>query len=160
MQLIFLAFSGVIWPESTKNIPAKAGGICTILMQPIVILRQAAVYIKDLSKKRNIMEIKKSDWKLFRERLPGWQEAYMERLVDEYIEYLNSDERASTKFWEMEKKIKQDRSKPGVLLSLEKKNVDFDLMHLLKDEAINFDDLEGFSPELIERVRELSNVKW
>ena len=27
------------------------------------------------------MEVSKSDWKLFRERIVDWQEAYMERLV-------------------------------------------------------------------------------
>ncbi len=74
------------------------------------------------------IEITKSDWKLFRERLPGWQEKYMERLVEEYAKYLQSDLPASTKFWEMEKRIKEDKRRPGVQLSLEKKNVDFDLM--------------------------------
>ena len=106
------------------------------------------------------IDIKKSDWKLFRERLPGWQEKYMERLVDDYAHYLQSDEKASTKFWEMEKRIKQDKRKPGVLLSLEKKNVDFDLMRLMKDGAIEEKDLEGFSQELIDRVIELCNVDW
>ena len=106
------------------------------------------------------IDIKKSDWKLFRERLPGWQEKYMERLVDDYAHYLQSDEKASTKFWEMEKRIKQDKRKPGVLLSLEKKNVDFDLMRLMKDGAIEEKDLEGFSLELIDRVIELCNVDW
>jgi hypothetical protein len=28
-----------------------------------------------------MVEISKSDWKLFRERLPEWQEHYMERLT-------------------------------------------------------------------------------
>jgi hypothetical protein len=37
-----------------------------------------------------MVEISKSDWKLFRERLPEWQEHYMERLTKEYIEYLKS----------------------------------------------------------------------
>ncbi|MBQ3291101.1 MAG: hypothetical protein IJH43_01840 [Mogibacterium sp.] len=106
------------------------------------------------------MEIKKSDWKLFRERLPGWQEKYMEQLVKEYADYLQSDVPASTKFWEMEKRIKEDKHRPGVLLSLEKKNVDFDLMRLMKDGAIEEKDLEGFSQELIDRVIELYNVKW
>ena len=32
------------------------------------------------------IEIKKRDWKLFRERLPGWQEKYMEKLVAEYAD--------------------------------------------------------------------------
>ena len=112
-----------------------------------------------MEERRN-MEIKKSDWKLFRERLPEWQEKYMERLVGEYVRYLQSNLPASTKFWEMEKKIKQDKNKPGVLLSLEKKNVDFDLMRLMKDGVIRGDDLNGFSQELIDRVLELYNVKW
>ena len=30
------------------------------------------------------MNISKKDWKLFRERLSGWQENYMEGLVKEY----------------------------------------------------------------------------
>lgn len=84
----------------------------------------------------------------------------MDRLVEEYANYLQSDLPASTKFWEMEKRIKEDKRRPGVLLSLVKKNVDFDLMHLMKDGAIGEKDLEGFSQELIDRVIELYNVKW
>lgn len=106
------------------------------------------------------IDIKKSDWKLFRERLPGWQEKYMERLVEEYVQYLQGDLPASTKFWEMEERIKTDKRHPGVLLSLEKKKMDFDLMHLMKDGAITEKDLEGFSQELIDRVIELYNVNW
>ena len=33
------------------------------------------------------MDISKKDWKLFRERLSGWQENYMEGLVKEYANY-------------------------------------------------------------------------
>lgn len=106
------------------------------------------------------IEIKKSDWKLFMERLPEWQEKYMERLVEEYAKYLQSDLPASTKFWELEKRIKEDKRRPGVQLSLEKKNVDFDLMYLMNDGAIDEADLEGFSQELIDRVIELSKVEW
>ena len=32
------------------------------------------------------MEVSKSDWKLFRTRIGDWQEAYMERLVKEYMD--------------------------------------------------------------------------
>jgi len=42
------------------------------------------------------MDISKSDWKLFREKLPGWQEAYMERLNNEYVALLTSNEKAWT----------------------------------------------------------------
>lgn len=37
------------------------------------------------------MDISKKDWKLFREKLPGWQEKYIESLVKEYINFLNDD---------------------------------------------------------------------
>ena len=33
------------------------------------------------------MDISKKDWKLFRERLSGWQENYMEGLVKEYVNF-------------------------------------------------------------------------
>ena len=36
-----------------------------------------------------MVEISKRDWKLYRERLPKWQEHFMERLTREYIELLN-----------------------------------------------------------------------
>lgn len=42
-----------------------------------------------------IMDISKKDWKLFRERLSGWQENYMEGLVKEYVNFLNDDKKAS-----------------------------------------------------------------
>ena len=31
------------------------------------------------------------DWKLFRKKIPGWQEAYMDKLNKEYIENLNGE---------------------------------------------------------------------
>ena len=46
------------------------------------------------------------DWKLFRSKLPGWQEAYMEKLNQEYIELLSGEGNASSKFWALEKRIR------------------------------------------------------
>ena len=61
------------------------------------------------------MEISKKDWKLFRERLSDWQENYMKGLVKEYVDFLNDDTKhASEKFWELEKRIKEDKHHPGV----------------------------------------------
>ena len=101
------------------------------------------------------MEISKKDWKLFRERIGDWQERYMEKLVGEYIELLGSDEPASDKFWDLDSRIKQDKKNPGVMLELHKADVDFDLARLIKLKVIGCDDLEGFSDELKDRVREL-----
>ena len=44
------------------------------------------------------MECSKEDWNLFRSKVPGWQEAYMERLNKEYIQILSSEGKASDKF--------------------------------------------------------------
>ena len=56
-----------------------------------------------------MMEISKADWKLFRSRIAEWQEVYMERLIKEYVEILNGEGAASDKFWELEKRIKNDK---------------------------------------------------
>ena len=39
------------------------------------------------------MEISKRDWKLFREKLPAWQENYMDRLINEYIGLLSDQDK-------------------------------------------------------------------
>ena len=44
------------------------------------------------------MEISKTDWKLFCDMLPEWQERYMERLDDEYsklYDYLMNNKEAN-----------------------------------------------------------------
>ncbi len=56
------------------------------------------------------MEVLKSDWKLFRTRIGDWQEAYMERLVKEYVKLLSGTENASDRFWKLEERIKKIRS--------------------------------------------------
>ena len=56
-----------------------------------------------------MVEVSKRDWKLFREKLPGWQESYMERLCKEYVELLTCDKKGSERFWALEERIKKDR---------------------------------------------------
>ena len=48
-------------------------------------------------------EFKETDWKLFRKKLPGWQETFMAELNKEYISILSRDQNASDNFWELEK---------------------------------------------------------
>lgn len=98
------------------------------------------------------MEITKADWKLFRERVPEWQERYMDKLEKEYIKYLESDEAASTKWWGLREKIHDDYNCPGVRLDLIKRNVDSDLVRLIMWGVITEDDLDGFSGELTDMV--------
>ncbi len=98
------------------------------------------------------MEVSKSDWKLFRACIGDWQEAYMERLVKEYIDLLDGAENASDKFWKLEERIKKDKKHPGVLLELSKGNMIFDIVSLINSGVITVDDLDGFSDELKESV--------
>ena len=98
-------------------------------------------------------EVSKSDWKLFREKVGGWQERYMERLVEKYIKFLSSDKAASEKFWELEKKIRKDKKNPGVLIELRKSDVPWDLAALINTKVIKFEDIGEFSEDLQDAVK-------
>lgn len=94
------------------------------------------------------MECDPKDWKLYRKKLPGWQEAYMERLVWEYSEILNEEGKASDKFWALEKRVSRDKGRPGVIVDLRRGDMAMQLLTMLQDGAITMDDLKDFSPEL------------
>ena len=102
------------------------------------------------------MEISKADWKLFQDRLRLWQENYMERLIEKYVKMLQGPENASSKFWQLERKLKSDRLNPGVSLVLDKQEVINDLVNMVKIGVIAISDLEGFSEELINEVKRLT----
>lgn len=94
-------------------------------------------------------EVKESDWKLMRSRLPKWQEAYMERLTREYIALLSAPGLASDKFWALEKRLRADKRRAGVVVAnMRRSNMHMTLLTLLSEGAITADDLDGFSTEL------------
>lgn len=97
--------------------------------------------------------VNEKDWKLFRDRVSEWQEAYMEKLIEEYKALLGGNEQASEKFWALEKRINQDRQNPGVLLhDVSRSNMDMHLLRLLQYAVIRQEDLKDFSEELRERI--------
>lgn len=94
-----------------------------------------------------------ADWKLFRKRLPDWQERYMEGLVEGYKDFLSSDKPASTKFWELEKKLKNDKRKTGVLAEgISRSNMKFLMMDLINEGAISVADFDGFSEDFRDQL--------
>ena len=97
-------------------------------------------------------KVNESDWKLFRQKLPGWQEAYMQKLIDEYIAMLTGPGAASDKFWDLEKRIRQDKRDTGVVAEMRRSVMDTNIMNLLAEGAITLDDLDGFSEELKGRM--------
>ena len=106
-----------------------------------------------------MMQITEHDWKIFRKKIPDWQEAYMERLAKEYILLLQSEKKASSKFWELEKRIKKDKKCPGVLIDMRRSTAINDIIRLVLDEVISLDDLEVFSDDLREAVKYIVE-KW
>ena len=102
------------------------------------------------------MEISKSDWKLYRKKVAEWQENFMSRLNNEYIALLSADDKiASEKFWELEKRIKNDRRHPGVIIEVSKSNAVFDMVRLIRLDVITCNDLADFSDNLQQVVKEL-----
>lgn len=98
------------------------------------------------------MDICEKDWKLFKLKLPTWQENYIEKLNMDYIKILSSDIIPSEKFWSLEERIRTDRRKAGVMTEMARKNMIPTLIELLNDKAINENDLDEFSEELRETI--------
>lgn len=106
-----------------------------------------------------IMSISKKDWKLYREKLPDWQENYMETLIREYVDFLNDDTKyASDKFWELEERIKKDKRHPGVIIEMNKSEALWDIVKLIKLKVITYDDLADFTDDLKQEVRRIQEL--
>lgn len=99
-----------------------------------------------------------SDWKLFRKKIGDWQEAYMEKLNNEYIALLNGEGNASDKFWKLEKRIRKDKKSCGVQCEMSRSNQFYIMLSLLGEGAITFDDLEDFSDDLKDIMHHFSNM--
>ena len=102
--------------------------------------------------------ISKADWKLFQEKLPEWQEAYMERLIKEYIKLLQKKCDASERFWKLEERIKKDKKNPGVQLRIEKSETIYNIVYLIRLKVIKIEDLTDFSNELKEEVQQILGI--
>lgn len=85
------------------------------------------------------------DWKLYRSLLSKWQERYMAKLNQEYIDILNEDNNPSANFWKLEKRIYQDRKSPGVVITVSRSEFFIDIMSLMRANVISREDLNDFS---------------
>ena len=93
------------------------------------------------------------DWKLFRSKVPGWQEAYMDRLNREYLELLSGSGNPSDRFWALDKRIRRDRRRVGVVIDMRRSMFWENIADLIRDGVISLDDLDDFSEDVRERVR-------
>ena len=98
--------------------------------------------------------VTEADWKLFRSKIAGWQERFMDKLVNEYSELLSGPEKLSSdKFWELEKRIKNDAKLKGVICEMRRSVMLYNLIELYRENAITDDDLDGFSEEIVRCVK-------
>ena len=98
------------------------------------------------------MDYSKSYWKLFQKKGPNWQEAYIGKMLKEYIALIESPKEPSTKFRELKERISNDVKTPGVVIVMTKKDMFFNIVDLINLGAITMADLDGFSNELIDNV--------
>lgn len=95
-----------------------------------------------------------ADWKFFKERLPGWQEKFMEKLIKNYSKMLSDKSLSSSdKFWKLDGRLKKDKRLTGVSCEMHKSDVIWNLIALYREGAITIEDLDGFSEKLVERVK-------
>lgn len=93
-------------------------------------------------------DVAESDWKLFKKMLPQWQERYMERLIDQYIEMLNGGSEASSRFWALEERINRDKLSSGVIANdIRRSTMHREIANLLIDNVITLNDLDGFTED-------------
>ena len=101
------------------------------------------------------MNISEKDWKLFRKKVPQWQEAYMDRLAREYIAILCGNEKSSEKFWNLHDRINADVNCVGVQIRMSRSRMIQNIISLINEGAITLDDLSDFSNELRENVQDI-----
>ncbi|MCI6498410.1 MAG: hypothetical protein MSA21_05875 [Lachnospiraceae bacterium] len=66
---------------------------------------------------------------------------------------------ASEKFWKLEKRIKEDKRHPGVIMEISKSEAIWDIVRLIRLNVITYDNLSDFSDELkleVKRILEMS----
>ena len=92
--------------------------------------------------------VNEQDWKLFRKKLPIWQEAFIGKIIEDYKSILQKDTLPSEKFLELEKRIFNDKKKTGVTAIMSRSKIIANIYSLLNEGAITKNDLSDFSEEL------------
>lgn len=85
--------------------------------------------------------------------MPVWQLDYMDKLNLEYISILNSSKSPYEKFWELEKRIKIDKHKTGVVCDMRRSKMITNIFSLIAEGVITIYDLSEFSDDLISTIQ-------
>ena len=99
-------------------------------------------------------EISKQDWVLFRQKVVVWQESHMTQLVREYAELLQDENKpGSERFWNLEKRINQDKRTISVIIHIKKSNMLWQLAQFIGDGIAPEEELAEFSEDVQQAVR-------
>lgn len=101
---------------------------------------------------KDYMEYSESDWKLFKERIVEWQENYINKLLQGYMELLSSSKSAGEKFYLLKERVEKDKKNPGVVVEKSRSKIFVNIINLINFNVITVDDLDGFSDELKQDV--------
>lgn len=101
------------------------------------------------------MYILERDWKIYRKKIAIWQENYMHKLNQHYIDILSSQEgNPSNRFcWKLKEEIDRDCKHPGVIVIRKRSTAIMVICQLLKDMIITEEDLNEFSNNLKEKIK-------
>lgn len=98
-------------------------------------------------------DVKEKNWKILRKKIIVWQENYMKKLNNEYIKLLQRDNAASRNFWDLEKRIFEDKRSIGVVIDMRKSMMIQNILALLSENVITLNDLDEFSDELKNEIK-------
>ena len=98
---------------------------------------------------------KESDWKAFRAIVPDLRERYLREKNQEITAILTDRERTPTQqFWDAYEKIREERKTLRACLDdLRRSTMELQMMLMYRTGMLTDSDLEGFSPELRERIK-------
>lgn len=106
------------------------------------------------------MDSKEKDWQLYKKNIASWQERYMDKILKEYKEIIDGKEEASTRFWNLYHRIKDDLENPGVLIeSASRSNLKDIILSLYSHDVITIEELNDFSDEIKDYIKLVLNIK-
>ena len=103
----------------------------------------------------NDYNISEKDWRIFREKVPEWQERYMDGLCKEYVEVLSRDGNPSERFWALHDRIRRDKRSIGVQVEMRRSMMRQNLILLLRENVIAPADLGCFSDDFRAQIEQL-----
>ncbi len=90
----------------------------------------------------------KRDWLLLRNKIAGWQEAYIGKLNEGYIELLSQEGSEADKFWKLYRRLCEDKRCAGVQIFMRGSDPLPLICRLVNEGVIQLGDLCEFSEEL------------